>query len=275
MGKRYLLLSIPAVICGFLWAVVVIAGEEDTANIVDIFPDGRHRLEVGWTQLDGFDGDVNLLLPSYTYSFSRQLRFTAVTSVIELDIPRDDDLGIPQDIQETGWGDSLVALQFDPGGSLTSSPWVPDTVGLFGSLRMPTGDEKKGLTGDSWVAEIGAGWLVDMPWNFWLVPSLSYQGSFNHDSQTAYRVQEGGVAVAMYWLFPFRAWIGVEPYLGWDFDRDRGADRLKLIVGKAFRNGLTMYLEWGTEDRGERVASRDDEVLILNVAWQFGDSPPD
>jgi hypothetical protein len=38
---------------------------------------------------------------------------------------------------------------------------------------------------------------------------------------------------------------------------------------------LTMYVEWGTEDRGERVASRDDEVLILNVAWQFGDSPPD
>jgi hypothetical protein len=169
-------------------AVVVIAGEGDTANIVDVFPDGRHRLEVGWTQLDGIDGDVNLLLPSYTYSFSRQLRLTAVTSVIELDIPRDDDLGIPQDIQETGWGDSLVALQFDPGGSLTSSPWVPDTVGLFGSLRMPTGDEEKGLTGDSWVAEIGAGWLLDMPWNFWLVPSLSYKGSFDHDSQTAYRV---------------------------------------------------------------------------------------
>ena len=79
----------------------------------------------------------------------------------------------------------------------------------------------------------------------------------------------------MYWLFANRVWVGVEPYLGWDFDRDRDSDALRLILGKAFRNGMSVYLEWGTQDRGERSASRDDEVLLVNFAWQFGDPPPD
>ncbi len=258
-----------------LVSVAVNAGEDDTANIADIFPDGRHRMDLGWTKLDGFDGDIYVLLPSYTYSWDRQLRFTATTSVIELDIPRNEEIGIPEDIEETGWGDSQITVQYDPGGNLTASPWVPDTVGLFGSLLMPTGDEDKGLSGESWVGTIGAGWLMDLPKNFWLVPTVSYQGSFNHSDEFAYRVQEGGVALGMYWLFANRVWVGVEPYLGWDFDRDRDSDALRLILGKAFRNGMSVYLEWGTQDRGERIASRDDEVLLVNFAWQFGDPPPD
>ena len=76
---------IPALIL-LLVSVAVSAGEDDTADIADIFPNGRHRVDLGWTKLDGFDGDIYVLLPSYTYSWERQLRFTATTSVIELDI---------------------------------------------------------------------------------------------------------------------------------------------------------------------------------------------
>ncbi len=265
--RRFVLIAL------LLLPVVPLAGEDDTADLSLVFPDGRHLVEFGWTQLDSFDGDTDILLPSYSYSWNRQLRFSVTGSVLDLSIPADDSLGIPEGIEETGLGDTLVSLQFDPGANLTSAPWVPNTVGLYTALQIPTGDEKKSLSGDSWVAEIGAGWLVDMPRNFWLIPNISYAGSFNHGSDEAYRIRQGGVSMGLYWLFPSATWIGVEPYLGWDFDRDRDHDVLKVVIGQAFPNGMSVYLEYGTQDRGERDIASDDEVLLINFAWQFGDPP--
>ncbi len=76
-----------------LCATCVTAGEEDTANIADFFSDGRHRLDVSYTQVEGFDGDVTLTLPAYTYAFSRSLRATVVTSYVELDFPASEEFG--------------------------------------------------------------------------------------------------------------------------------------------------------------------------------------
>ena len=257
-------------VCMLLYPLVSEA--EDTANIADVFPEGRHRLDLGFSRYDGFDGEYNIWLPGSTYSYSRNLRFQAITSIIDVSIPQSDLLGLESRVDETGLGDSLVGVQYDPGGNLTAGPWIPDGIGLYANLIVPTGDKSKGLSLDAYVGQIGAGWLVDLPYNFWLVPSTWYTASFNH-GENAPSSRAGAVGLGMYWLFPFAAWLGIEPYLGWDFDNDQDIDSVRLVAGKTFRNGVSIDLQWGTEDRTEDIATGDDDVLIINLSWQFG-APP-
>ena len=248
------------------------AGEEDTANIGDFFPDGRHRLDLSYSQVEGFDGDVTLTLPSYTYSFSRSLRTTVVASYVELDFPASEKYGFAEEIEESGWGDTIIGFQYDPGARLTSGAWVPDTLGFYSSLVLPTGDKDKGLSSDTWTAEVGAGWLLDLPYNFLVIPTTAYRKSFK-SGNSAYRLNEAAVGLGLYWLFPFRAWLGIEPYLAWDFERDTDIDQFRIYAGKSFTNGLAVELQWGSQDRVDEGSARDDEVLVLSFSWQFGQPP--
>jgi hypothetical protein len=258
---------------GMLLAGQACADEKDSADMSELFADGRHRIDLSYTQAEGFDGDVTFTLPAYTYSFNNHFRMTAVTSYVELDFPANEALGIPEDIKESGWGDSVIGFQYDPSAQLTSGIWVPDTLGVYGSLVMPTGDKDQGLSGDTWVAELGGGWLLDMPWNLWIIPTTAYRKSFK-DGEFAYRMNEAVVGLGFYWLFPFRAWLGIEPYLGWDFERDTDINQFKIYAGKAFTNGMAMEVSWGSQDRVEQGAVRDDEILAFSLSWQFG-APPD
>ena len=271
ISQIWILLSLLSM--ALLPAEMILAGEEDTANIGDVFFDGRHRVDLSYTSIDGFDGDAIFWIPGYTYSFSPSFRVEARTSFVEFDFPANADFGIEEDFNASGWGDSLIGFQYDPGANLTSGAWVPDTIGLFGSVIMPTGDKDKGLTGDTWEAEVGFGWLVDFPWNFWLLPAAAYRNTFNA-GETTYRINEAGLGLGFYWLFPFRAWVGIEPYYGWDMERDTDTDALRIVAGKAFPNGMSIDLQYGTQDRVEQGAARDDDVLLLTLSWQFGD-PPD
>jgi hypothetical protein len=74
-------------------------------------------------------------------------------------------------------------------------------------------------------------------------------------------------------LFPIRAWLGIEPYLGRDFERDTDIDQFRVYAGKSFANGLAVELQWGTQDRADKGAARDDDVLALSLSWQFGKAP--
>jgi hypothetical protein len=255
-----------------LCAPGVNAGEEDTAHIADFFSDGRHRLDLSYSQVEGFDGDVTLTLPAYTYSFSNQLRASVVTSYVELDFPASEKFGIAEEIDESGMGDTIIGFQYDPGARLTSGAWVPDTLGFFSSLVLPTGDEDKGLGGDAWTAEVGAGWLLDLPYNFLVIPSTVYRKSFKNGN-SAYRLNEAAVGLGFYWLFPIRAWLGIEPYLAWDFERDTDIDQFRIYVGKSFTNGLAVEIQWGSQDRVDEGSARDDDVLVLSFSWQFGQAP--
>jgi hypothetical protein len=265
--------ALPFLLLGMLLTGQVCADEEDSADMSELFADGRHRIDLSYTQAEGFDGDVTFALPAYTYSFNNHFRMTAVTSYVELDFPANEALGIPEDIKESGWGDSVIGFQYDPSAQLTSGIWVPDTLGVYGSLVMPTGDKDQGLSGDTWVAELGGGWLLDMPWNLWIIPTTAYRKSFK-DGEFAYRMNEAVVGLGFYWLFPFRAWLGIEPYLGWDFERDTDINQFKIYAGKAFTNGMAMEVSWGSQDRVEQGAVRDDEILAFSLSWQFG-APPD
>jgi hypothetical protein len=65
--------------------------DESSEIAAQDFHEGRHLLEVGYTNIDGFDGDVQVLATSYTFSYSRNLRFSAKTHLIELDAPPDSN----------------------------------------------------------------------------------------------------------------------------------------------------------------------------------------
>ncbi len=87
-------------------------------------------------------------------------------------------------------------------------------------------------------------------------------------------VNEAGIGVGFYWLFPHRTWLGIEPRYGWDFERNSEISQFQMHIGKAFANGLAVEASWGSQDRVDRGALRDDKLLVLSLSWQFG-SPPD
>lgn len=246
-------------------------GSEDSGNIHA----GRHLVELGYTSFDGFDADLNVVAASYTYSYSRRLRFTGTTQFVELEAPQAGRAGsadIAEGVDETGLGDSLITVQYDPGANLTSSPWIPDTLGVFGALLLPTGDSGDELSGEAWAGTIGLGWPLYTNNDFLILPSAQYTKSFKH-GEDALHTEELSVGLSLLWVFARGAWIGFEPSIGRDFESDKTSDAFVLIFGKSFRNGLGVDLRWGTRRRYSGFAERDDEILLLGVSWQFG-APP-
>ena len=248
------------------------AGETSSPGESGAVHDGRHLLEMAYTSINGFDGDIDVLATSYTYSYSRNRRFAGTVQVVELKSIESDGPDGGEEFSGSGLGDSLLTIQYDPGANLTSNPWFPKTLGVFGALLLPTGDSDDGLSGDAWGASIGAGWPILVSSKFLIVPSVAYTKTFNH-GEDAIPFEELGVGASLLWLSSFGLWLGVEPSISWDFENNETVDAFSLVIGKAFPNGLGVDLRWGTRRRFENFAERDDEVLLLNVSWQFG-SPP-
>ena len=180
-----------------VFAMTLHASEDESQNAQR----GRHLVEIGYTSIDGFDGDIFLLEPSYTYSHSQNLRISIATQLAELEVPAADEPGGAGEVDEFGLGDSSLTIQYDPGANLTASPWVPNTIGLFGSLLMPTGDTDKGLSGDAWGASIGAGWPISLSETFLAAPALIYTSTFAHGDE-AVPMEELRVGVSLLWLSP-------------------------------------------------------------------------
>ena len=250
-------------------AGLVDASDDQSSENRSPLNDSRHRLELGYTSIDGFDGDLLVLTPSYTFSKSPHLRFTGSTQLVKLSVPKSAD---SDSERHTGLGDSIVTVQFDPGARLTASPWVPDTVGVFGAFLLPTGDVDEGLGLDAWAASIGAGWPLAVSDSFMAAPTLFYTRTFAHGDDAA-RIEELGIGVTLLWLSPIGAWLGIEPFISRDLENNENIDSYSLVIGKTFRNGLGVDLRWGTQHRFENFAERDDEVFLLSISWQFGDPP--
>jgi hypothetical protein len=252
----------------------IVYAQEDPSEASPLANDGRHLLAMGYTRVDGFDADINVLATGYTYSYSRSMRFSATTQFVGLKIHADDGPSGNDRIEEVGLGDSVVTVQYDPNANLTSSPWVPDRVGLFGALLLPTGDSSDGLSGDAWGATVGAGWPIPISDKFLIVPAGDYTRTFGHGDD-AIRLDELWFSAELLWLSPFGAWVGIQPFLSWDFENHEANDAFSLVIGKTFSNGLGLHMQWGNKSRYEKHASADDEFLLFNMSWQFGLPPRD
>ena len=250
---------------------IAVADEADKAELARLFPKGAHRLQMSYTYLNAAEADFAIWVPSYSWAYSRRLRVTGLTGYADakFHVPNAID-----DAARSGLFDSFLVVQYDPGRRLTANSFVPNTLGLTFKLRAPTGDAAKGLGLDTWVGTVGAGWLVDFPYRFWLQPTIQYghslhQGSLGRDVETA------EASLGLYWLFPFRAWLGIKPAFDCDLVLDDCGTNLSLTFGKSWPSGFTINLSADRLDRIDPLATRDDRQVFLSVSYQFGEPPPD
>jgi hypothetical protein len=239
------------------------ADEYDVEVIQKYTPTGRHRLDLSYTRYDTFEGEVDMFLPSYTWAPWQNLRFSITGSVVS------NDSG---DADETGIGDTSFGLQYDPSESLTASPWVPDSVGLFGQVIAPTGDADKGLSADTWFASLGAGWAIDTVSHLWLIPAAGYEFTFN-EGANAVSVNEPYVSMDFIWVFDSGAWFSVTPRLGYEFEAEEWIDQYLVTIGKMYPGGFGAGLSYGRIEQLNPSANRDDQTWLLNVYYQFGKPP--
>ena len=258
----------------FLGSVAAAAGEASPPEESSALHDGRHLIELAYSSIDGFDGDIAVVGTSYTYSYSRNLRLAGTMQFLELDSVDIDGPDGSKEFSANGVGDSLLTIQYDPGANLGSNPWLPKTLGVFGALLLPTGDSSDGLSGDAWGASVGAGWPIFVNSKLLIVPSVGYTKTFNHGDD-AIPLEELGVGASLLWLSPLGLWLGFEPSISWDFENNESIDAFALILGKTFPNGVGIDLRWSNKRRFENFAKRDDKIFLLNVSWQFGSPPRD
>ncbi len=242
-----------------------LANEEDLVALMEFYPSGRHLIEVTYTSLDTVLGDSDVYVAGYTLAYSNQLRFSAAAAFTELD-PE------PPAGSASGLGDARFLLQYDPSANLTANAFIPENLGLTFALQAPTGDHEEGLGEDLWAAAIGAGWLVDFPLDFWLLPALSYERTFDEGPE-ALRRERADLSLGLYWLFTHRYWLGIEPILAYDFVADDEAIDWSVVGGKVFASGFGIDLGWSRTDRLQPRGVRDDEILTLNLSYQFGRPP--
>ena len=257
--RRTFLASLLAACAGGLQA------DDDMAQLADLFPTGRHLTELTYTRIDTVFGDQDVWIPRYTYAYSTSLRLAASVGYVE---------SAPSDAgrDRGGQTDSVFLLQYDPSAQLTANAFVPDTVGLTMALQAPTGDHDKGIGEDLWAAQLGAGWLVDFPWDFWLLPSLQHEWTFS-EGQDAQERERTDLGLGLYWLFPFKAWLGIEPGFAYDHVLDDSAFDWSIVLGKVWSSGWGVDVRWTNADRLEPRGVRDDEILFFALTYQFG-APP-
>jgi hypothetical protein len=244
------------------------ANEEDQATMARYTPHGPHRFDFSYTSVDTFDADVDLFLFGYTRAVRSNIVVGVTGGLTRLDAPADPATGRDTEIDEWGLSDTLVTFQFDPSEKLTTSPWIPDTVGINGSLLMPTGDTGSGLGGDAWLGSVGGGWLIDFFSHLWLAPAISYEASFA-EGDAALSTEAIYASCDIIWVFPFGGWIGYSPSIGRDLEFDEWVDGHTLTIGKLWQKGLGLSLELGKDDHVSRVPVRDDERWLVNFYYQF------
>ncbi|MEH6605466.1 MAG: hypothetical protein V7711_07795 [Pseudomonadales bacterium] len=248
-----------------------LAAENSAAESFPVH-EGKHLLELAYTSIDGFDRNIVLVAPSYTYSYSRKLRFSATTQLMNLEVGENVGENANERVDEIGLGDSSFSIQYDPGENLTSAPWIPRSLGLFASVLIPTGDTDEGLSNDSWGGTVGAGWPIFLRDSLLLIPAFAYTKTFKH-GEYSFPAEEFSLGASLVWVSSSGFWLGIEPVITRDMVAGENIDTIALAIGKSFRNGLGLELHWGTQNRIESFADRDDDILLFSVNWQFGRPP--
>ena len=240
------------------------ADEADMTEYASLFPLGRHLVEFSYSKIDTTEGDQLLWLPQYTYAYSTSLRFSGSIGYSELNATGAS--------ARSGATNSELLVQYDPSAQLTANAFIPDTLGFTFGLQIPTADHDKGLGTDFWAASLGFGWLIDFPLDFWLLPYTQYQFSFN-EGPGQEEIKRVDLGLGLYWLFPFKGWLGIEPVIAYDANEKDNALDWSVVIGKVWSTGWGVDLRWSKLDRLDEEAIRDDELIFFGLSYQFG-SPP-
>jgi hypothetical protein len=259
-------LAVAALIFAGLCTAVL--GQETDSG--DEVPQGRHRLDLSMSNVDAAEGDTYVLLPGYTFTLRGGLRAGITTQYVYVESEGDSN-GNRASV-ESGLGDTYLSMQYDPSANITASPWIPDTIGLTFGLLAPTGDADEGLSGDRWEWNVGAGWAFSPFGQFYLVPAITYGKSFD-EGRDVLEAEFAGIDLGLLWLLDNGFWFGYTPYLERNLADHEWRDDHYLVLGKMWRNGIGASLEYGSRDRIDPAARRDDYTTFLNLYYQFGRAP--
>jgi hypothetical protein len=247
-----------------------VADDTENSDALQRFaPTGRHRVDVSYTRYEASVGDVEQFLAAYVWAPRRDIRLSMTGSVVTNFGNQSASSGAEDNSGDTGIGDTLIGIQFDPSENLAASPWIPQTIGFNAQVLVPTGNGEKGLGSDAWMAIVGAGWAIESAGHLWLVPAVGYEFTFNESSQ-ATPVNEPFASIDIVWFFDFGVWVGVTPRIGYEFEEDQLTSEYTLTLGKMFQRGFGMSFDYGSAQPTSSLASRDDRHWLLNFYYQFG-----
>jgi len=263
-------MNIPLLVALFaiLIANVAQAGEEDVGGDA---AEGKHRLDLTYLKVSTFDTNVrvNYLLFGYTRSFNSGIRTGVQTGLLLVsDSPSPDSVAM-ETTTERYLADTTLTFQYDFSEEIAASPWVPDTLGLNAQLTLPTGNADNALGIDAWFLSVGAGWGGNPIWDLWLVPAVGYEFTFA-EGDSAIPVSNAYATLPVIWVAPSGLWIGYSLTLRRDIEANEWLDDHGLTVGKMFRNGFGLSLDFGDSDRVGPVSIPDDDQLVINFHYQFG-----
>lgn len=226
-------------------------------------PPGRHRLDLSFSSLDAAEGDAYTVLPGYTLTLNEQVRLGIMGSYTLI------DSNSSAFESGSGLGDTDLLLQWDPSKNITSSPWIPDNLGVTLDLTVPTGDAGDLLGGDQWVGSIGVGWVATAIGNLQVIPSAAYSRSFAEGSDAA-GLELAELGLSLFWVTPWGFWVGFSPFLQRDMEQSGWSDDYDVVVGKMWSNRFGLSLSYGRRNRLDPGARRDDYAGLLSVYYQFG-----
>ena len=228
----------------------------DRKDSFPVFAESKYRLDLSLSRQDTGEGNITTILPGYTLSIGSSFRFSINTSFLS-------------GTNDSGLGDSYFVFQYDPEERLSSNPWLPDNFGFNATIRLPTGDADKGFGGDSWYVELGVGSAFNLDRSLWFLPSVYYATTFSEEVD-AIPEEEIGIGLNFTWLFNNGFWVGYEPFFVRDLKLNEWAKDHTLVLGKVFRNGFGLGVEYGRHNRLDTTALRDDYTALVNIYYLFG-----
>ncbi|MDX2421817.1 MAG: hypothetical protein QNK43_03985 [Amphritea sp.] len=260
--------AFPIAISALLFSQSALCDEKSTA---DVAAADKHRLDLTIFQIDVAETDffTDVILFGYTHAFNSSTRAGLMAGVTNTRQPRDSNAGGVSSQNQTGLSDTVVTFQHDFSEKMTVSPWVPKTLGLGASVIIPTGDADDGLSIDAWLLALNAGWGFELFSDFWLVPGFGYQTTFS-EGDFAVPSSLLYASLPIVWVSDSGFWVGYSYTIMREFEEADWLDDHGVTVGKMFRNGFSISLDYGTLERVGSLVVPDDALLVLNFYYQFG-----
>lgn len=230
---------------------------------------GPYLLELGYTQTNAKEGNIDVFTPGFTWLVSPNIRVGATTSFLNVK-PKDNRVKVGDDPSSShGLGDSVVFIQYDWDERLTASPWIPNNLGMNLSVLAPTGNARNSLSTDTWAARLSVSWPIISNDEWLLNPLISYTGSFA-GGELAQELEFLDFGMGAVRLFPRKFWVGFTPVYWYDFTVNRWNFDYHLVVGKMFSNGMGIGLNYGNLVQQSGIRTQYDTSVLLDFYYQFG-----